>query len=415
MNSERRPKDMSGNPNKMFMPSTIDSSVEDGFLTGGKLAMLVIIAVAMVLLTSSILGGFMNWVAKTISMVGVTYAAALAFRKGVLSENYYMKVYRDMQEYSETTPALFWDIASIKDTDEGMVFVYSDTKIGVLVELDRDTITGREDNFEETHYDAVSDFYRLLGQNGYSFVRMGMMEAAGSDPRIDELDKLSQRKRDNPNLTILLEEQISYIKKLNRNTLYDRDYILIYTYNIGKAETIAIEAKTMIARLKSGAYKDANVLGAEGVNEFIRNKYGIKHFNMSEAMLGIYAGAAEVSEPAFEIIAIKRKDSTVEYLGEDSIEEYSNEEIAGDGILSAGNGTDECYNSECEVGNWELGELEEVVENDIEKMDDEKIDENFIGCSDIGTVYLDENFQQQSIEKVKAIIYPDDDEQIIDF
>ena len=56
-----------------------------------------------------------------------------------------------MKKYEISTPAIFWDIASIKETEEGAILIYSSSKIGVIFSQ-RDTITGKEPEFKEYHY-----------------------------------------------------------------------------------------------------------------------------------------------------------------------------------------------------------------------------------------------------------------------
>ena len=60
-------------------------------------------------------------------------------------------MYKQLKESEITTPAIFWDIASIKDTIDGAILTYSDAKIGILLRIERDTITGKPPEFKETH------------------------------------------------------------------------------------------------------------------------------------------------------------------------------------------------------------------------------------------------------------------------
>ena len=71
-----------------------------------------------------------------------------------------------------------------KETEEGAILIYSSSKIGVIFRLERDTITGKEPEFKEYHYDAVSDFYKEIVYRKYKFVQMNVMEQAGNDNRL---------------------------------------------------------------------------------------------------------------------------------------------------------------------------------------------------------------------------------------
>ena len=130
---------------------------------------------------------------------------------------------------------------------------YSDAKLGVLVRLERDTITGKPPEFKETHYDAISDFYKHIMTSRYNFVQMNIMEQAGNDPRLDELDKLIYSSS-NPNIRLLMERQIGYIKNITHHTLYESDYFLFYTSDLTKIDKIVDEVIDLIYTILDGGY-----------------------------------------------------------------------------------------------------------------------------------------------------------------
>ena len=77
----------------------------------------------------------------------------------------------------------------------------------MFIRLERDTITGKDKDFRETHFDAISEFYKEMNNRQYQFVQLNIMEQAGNDPRIDTLDELVL-KSDNANLAELIEMQV---------------------------------------------------------------------------------------------------------------------------------------------------------------------------------------------------------------
>lgn len=203
-------------------------------------------------------------------------------------------MYKEMQKYEITTPALFWDIASIKDTEEGAIITYSDTKIGIVVKIERDTITGKGSDFKETHYDAISEFYRAVLTDRYSFIQMNVMEQAGKDPRLNELSKLIN-KSDNPNVCKLMELEIGHIKNITNTTLYESDYFLFYTHDASKIDVIIEEIYESLFKLLDGAYIGFSILSHKEIVDLVKDLYGVNYFNSTQASLMMFDGGVAMN------------------------------------------------------------------------------------------------------------------------
>lgn len=308
-NTSRRYIDQNG---KMFIPMNVEgSSWEDNFITTPKLVVIGL------MLGSAVFMGF--YLKENYSPLGsyiIFYAlwfliCSLITRFYIFEEKYYYRMYKQLKESEISTPAVFWDIASIKDTRDGAILTYSDAKIGVLVRLDRDTITGKPPEFQEAHYDAISDFYKEIMQNKYNFVQMNIMEQAGNDPRLDELDKLVYGS-DNPNIRQLMELQIGYIKNITHHTLYESDYILFYTNDLSKVDCIISDVIDMIYKILDGAYIGYRVLSARDIIEFMKEEYGVKYFNYAEATLTMFKKHGVNTRNPFELTKINYTDGDVQ-------------------------------------------------------------------------------------------------------
>lgn len=229
----------------------------------------------------------------------------------VFEEKFYYRMYKQLKESEITTPSIFWDIASIKDSMDGAILTYSDAKIGVLVRLERDTITGKPPEFKEDHYDAVSDFYKEIMTRKYNFIQMNIMEQAGNDPRLDELDKLIY-KNDNPNICELMERQVGHIRNITHHTLYESDYILIYTSDLTKIDSIVNDAIDIVYKIMDGAFIGYRVLKARDMIEFVKEEYGVKYFNYTEATLTMFKTHGVNTKNPFELSEIMYADGTVQ-------------------------------------------------------------------------------------------------------
>lgn len=297
-NSDRR-KEYTDRNGNMFIPMNVEGGVwNEHFITTPKFICIVLMILALVIIIMELAArkpaaSFFQYV------IWIGLWAIVSFfvvRFVIFEEKFYYKMYKEMQKYEITTPAVFWNISSIKDTDNGGIITYSDARVGIIVKLDRDTITGKTADFKETHYDAISDFYRAVNDSRYSFIQMNIMEQAGKDPRLNELSKLVN-KSDNPSIRKLMELEIGHIKNITNTTLYESDYFLFYTNDLSKVDTIIDDIGECLLKIFDGAFIGYSVLGTKEIVELVKELYGVKYFNSTQASLFMFDfnGAGGVS------------------------------------------------------------------------------------------------------------------------
>ena len=210
-NTSRRVIDNNGN---QFIPMNLEGSTwNEHFITSTKFIMIICMGITALLVLLYLTDGRHNWIEWVVFMGGHFLISLYITRYVIFEEKFYFRMYRQLEKYEVCTPALFWNISSVSDTLDGAIITYSDTRVGVVVRLERDTITGKHVDFEEQHFDAISDFYKQLVTYGYSFVQMNIMESAGNDPRFENLEMLVN-KSDNPSIQELMEKEIGYIKTI---------------------------------------------------------------------------------------------------------------------------------------------------------------------------------------------------------
>jgi hypothetical protein len=113
---------------------------------------------------------------------------------------------------------------------------------------------------------------------------MNVMERAGNDPRLDSLDPLI-RKSDNENINKLMEREVGYIKNISHNTLYESDYILVYTTDINRVDSLIGDTIECIYKILNGAYVGYRILNSKEIVEFVKDEYGVQYFNYTQAIL----------------------------------------------------------------------------------------------------------------------------------
>lgn len=280
-NSKRR-ADYTDKNGNMFIPMNVEGAQFNHFITTPKFILIVVMALSLFFLLTQLNG--LRWTQYVIWLSIWFFICLQLTRFVIFEEKFYYKMYKELQEHEISSPALFWDIASIDDTDDGAILTYSDAKIAIIVRLERDTITGKSYEFKETHYDAISDFYKSVVTNKYSFVQMNIMEQAGKDPRLIELGKLIN-KSDNPNICKLMELQIGHIKNITRSSLIESDYFLFYTQDLSRIDSIINDISECVFRVLDGAYIGYQVLTAREVVDLVKDLYGVNYFNSTEASL----------------------------------------------------------------------------------------------------------------------------------
>jgi len=317
-NTKRRAEYTDRNGN-MFIPMNVEGGVwNEHFITTPKLICIVLIIISIFIIITYLQSDSAKFT-QYIIWIGIwAFISLQVLRFVVFEEKFYYKMYLELKDHEIASPSLFWDIASIKDTDEGAIMTYSDAKIGIIIKLERDTITGKNSEFKETHYDAISDFYREIATMKYSFVQMNIMEQAGKDPRLHELSKLVY-KSDNDNICKLMEMEVGYIKNVTHCSLYESDYFLFYTPDLSKVDTIIGDASECIFRILDGAYIGYIILSSKEVVDFVKEEYGVNYFNSTDASLQMFdRNAANIATP-FNVYGIIWKD------GED--QELTNQEV----------------------------------------------------------------------------------------
>lgn len=286
MISERVYTDKEG---RIFTPMNVEGNTyHEHFITTPKLFVLGGLVLWLVLALGNLAqNDFATWKNYLANIVVWILVSQFLIRKIVFEEKYYYKMYKELKKEKVTTPAAFWYVASLKDTDEGCLITYVDGKIGYIIRLEKDTITGKPPEFMEEHYDGVSDFYKELNKRQYRYIQANIMEVAGKDERLKELDKLVYS-QDNPNLQKLMQYQVGYIKNVTRKALYETDYFLIYTKDLNRLDMIGSDIADCVQHLLDGAYTSYSVLDSDEITEMVKEVNGVKYFNPTDATLKMF-------------------------------------------------------------------------------------------------------------------------------
>ena len=315
-NTQRRSEyiDKEGN---MFIPISVEGGqYNTAFFTTKKLVALIglLMLLFYVIYSLSIIPNpsfraYLFWIG------GYSIIFIQVMRFVIFEEKFYYKMYKQLKQYEISTPATFWKIATIKDTDEGAISTFVDAKIAVIVKVERDTITGKTREFRETHYDAISDFYKEVAIRKYSLLQMDLMEPAGKDPRLAELSKIVH-KSDNKNIQKMMELMVGHIKNITHSTLYESDYFMLYTTDTSRIDSIIGDTVESIFKLLDGAYVSYHILNSKDINELVKDNFGVNYFNSTEASLLMYNNNPNYNSKPFNVYGLLWADGLEQKLDE---------------------------------------------------------------------------------------------------
>lgn len=296
---------------QMLIPMNVEGGAwSDDFFTSSKGVALIIIVFGTAAVFAWMSNQYLNIIGKIIITALTLYLDSLLLRFVIFEEKYNMQLVARLAEFSITTPSVFWNIINIRDTEDGAILMYSNGKVGVVVRLERDTIVGKSSEFKETHFDAISDFYKEVNNKNLMLVQMDLMEQAGKDSRIAKLDEVAD-KASNENIAKLLEYQIGHIKKVTRSTLSESDYMLFYTDDISRVDSIMIDVIDCLYKLLEGAYVGYEILSANQIpSSMVCDEYNVKYFDSTEATVNLYKNSGGSIIRAADITGIVYADGT---------------------------------------------------------------------------------------------------------
>lgn len=310
MNSERLK--LNRRKDKMFIPMNVEGGgYDEKFLNTTKILSIVGMAVGWIVIIAW-LNSLPNatFVFRLITILALLFISSLIIRFIVFEESYFYKMYKKTLTYSDPTSDVFWNISSIKDTQNGSILLFSDLKIGVFVKLKRGSIIGKNKDFMEQHYDAVSDFLSEIVGRGYMFVHLNMMERADNDDRLDKL-ALQIAKTSNPNMKRLLELQTGHLRNTTRNTLYESDYYLIYTDRAERFDNIIRDVEDCLEFALNGSYNGYFELDKREVIDVHKELMGVSYFDYNSATVNTFREFQIDDTPAITIKRINLASGSV--------------------------------------------------------------------------------------------------------
>ncbi|GHU92732.1 hypothetical protein FACS1894208_00460 [Clostridia bacterium] len=292
---------------KIFLPINIDGiETADHFITVPKLVTIGAIGFLLVaIVVNSLSGGINMFLGILIWLLLSSFAA----RYIIFEERRYYKAYLQTKKVEVCTPAEFFKVTSVRDTPGGAVIMFNSGLVGLLVRLERGTVVGRPADFVGEHYDAMSEMYRQLLKAGLKFVSLDVCESSGNESTVDALGRLTVNSS-NRNINKLLELQVGYIKTLVNDTIYTRDYILIYT-EAARIGTLISESEEALRMSLEGAIDGYEFLNEAEMSVFVSEYFGVGFFSGGDVL------RRGVVRKAFKVVGAEYDDGVKLTIGDD--------------------------------------------------------------------------------------------------
>lgn len=291
---------------KIFLPINIDGLEEtDHFMTIPKLVALGILGVFLIIIIGSASQGGINLFAGLFIWFII---AQYVIRYVVFEEKRYYKAYMQTKQVEVCTPAEFFKITAVRETSNGSVILFQNRQVGVLVRLERGTVVGRLNDFMGEHYDAMSEMFRALLRAKLKFLVMDVCESTGNESTVDALGRLTVNST-NKNINKLMELQVGYIKTLVNDTIYSKDYLLIYT-EASRVGTLIAEVEEALRMSMDGAIDGYEIMDQNGISAFVSEYFGVGYFSGEDVL------RAGVVRKVFKIVGVEYEDGVRITLGD---------------------------------------------------------------------------------------------------
>ena len=291
---------------KIFLPINIDGLEQtDHFMTIPKIVALGVLGAFLLLIIGSASQGGINiYLGLFIWFVISSYVV----RYVVFEEKRYYNAYLQTKKVEVCTPAEFFKITAVRETPLGSIIMFTNGQVGVLTRLERGTVVGRPSDFMGEHYDAMSEMYRALLRAKLKFLVLDVCESTGNESTVDALGRLTVNST-NKNINKLMELQVGYIKTLVNDTIYSKDYLLIYT-DASRVSTLIAEAEEALRMSLDGAIDGYEFLDQNGISTFVSEYFGVGFFSGEDVL------RSGVVRKAFKVVGVEYDDGVRITLGD---------------------------------------------------------------------------------------------------
>lgn len=202
-------------------------------------------------------------------------------RKFIVDEKYLMKQVMEMEKMTNCSPTVTWNIAAI-DSSNG-VMQFNDGRVAIAVGLEQATIVGREEQFKDVHYSAISDFIRVLNQQNIMWIHIDLMANAKYDKRLTVLND-TVNKCKNDGIKNSTRMHLGYLRSMEIRTLYETEYYILVASPLQGANKLLAAVDEALGCLEDAAFNKFTVLDKDMIYKLAAELSGVNYFDAGETM-----------------------------------------------------------------------------------------------------------------------------------
>lgn len=270
------------------------------------IAGIVIMAITIIVTIGIVTNGNLELWKRIIFGAGIFYLGLLLMRFLIFNELKYSDIYETLKakDYKLDTTDI-WNIFDIDSTYPYICYFKNGLK-GIFVRMEKGAITGKAEDADYYHFDAISEAYNKAYSRNMDIVYIDYMDNVGNDPRLAEMYR-NLADVENPDMQNVLQRMYDHLAFEMSNNYSSFDIYLFLTRE--KADHFRYDMQTVVNTMLGGNYITYKVLDKVAISNMCMILFNMHDFSLTDACENVLA-----KERSGGIVPIKVEhgDGTIE-------------------------------------------------------------------------------------------------------
>lgn len=261
----------------------------------------IVLVVQIILIIGLSTNGILELWQKVVYDFGIFYIGLLIIRFVGFNELYFSDMYETLLErdFNVELPDI-WQIFDI-DFTYPYICYYKNGMKGIFVKMEKDTITGKPDDNQYLHSEAISEAYNLAHSLNMDIVNIDYMDNVGNDPRLQTMyDNLSNVT--NPDMQDLLTDIYENLQSEMSRNYSCFDVYLFLTRDL--PDNFLYNVQNVTNTMLGGNFITYRILSRVDINILCKAIFNLYDFSIIDA-----CGKMIESEVVGGIVPVKVKHS----------------------------------------------------------------------------------------------------------
>lgn len=283
--------DMTPQPNdtSITLPITFDYRGGRGQNVKAKVITTIVIVVITTIVCVGIAGNeeMLIW-QKILFDLGILYGSLFLLRFLIFKELYFSDIYETLKEKDYILDITdIWQIFDI-DFEYPYICYFKNGMKGIFVKMEKDAITGKADEAQYYHYEAISDAYNIAHSLNMNIVHIDYMDNVGNDPRLqkmyDDLNDVS-----NPDMQEMLIDIYGNLQDEMSMNYASFDIYLFLTKD--KVQNFIYNVQSVASTMLGGNFITYKVLNRYEISSVCTALFNLHDFSIVDACETVLSNA----------------------------------------------------------------------------------------------------------------------------